>query len=356
MKIKYLFILLFFICKQTFSQKEILVGGKKVKMEFLDSSSFNINGTWKIVDRKYFYDDGEISNKVWDRLDKGNVVLFNDSMFYAYTHSLTPNLIKSPLYKQVIDSSFSEGGEFFEQFNPKVLSIYVWERGDWEVYKKRSDAAVPSLNIHVINKNYIMISGGNSFKYLEREHPDSALQKWKKLGSYHLVNCREGGYPRIQIENDYKNKFIEYFFIPNTECKIGVLKFYSLNVKELQSGYHLRNNFKTDKIEGSRKKGYLLLSEIKNNVFTFAYERNNSVCDEDRGLFLWRLVSDTTKNVIIESDRVFIYSSPNIPTKMYLKKFDCVEVISEKNNWLHIKYYGKKIVEGWIRKKDTELQ
>jgi hypothetical protein len=104
------------------------------------------------------------------------------------------------------------------------------------------------------------------------------------------------------------------------------------------------------------KKGYLLLSEIKNNVFTFAYERNNSVCDEDRGLFLWRLVSDTTKNVIIESDRVFIYSSPNIPTKMYLKKFDCVEVISEKNNWLHIKYYGKKIVEGWIRKKDTELK
>ena len=41
---------------------------------------------------------------------------------------------------------------------------------------------------------------------------------------------------------------------------------------------------------------------------------------------------------------------------MYLPKFDEVEVIGKKDNWLHIKYYGKKIVEGWIRKKDTELQ
>ena len=27
---------------------------------------------------------------------------------------------------------------------------------------------------------------------------------------------------------------------------------------------------------------------------------------------------------------------------MYLLKFDEVEVIAEKDNWLHIKYYGKK--------------
>jgi hypothetical protein len=59
------------------------------------------------------------------------------------------------------------------------------------------------------------------------------------------------------------------------------------------------------------------------------------------------------KRAIITILQSPIFSSPNIPTKMYLLKFDEVEVIAEKDNWLHIKYYGKKIVEGWIRKKDT---
>ena len=62
------------------------------------------------------------------------------------------------------------------------------------------------------------------------------------------------------------------------------------------------------------------------------------------------------KRAIITILQSPIFSSPNIPTKMYLLKFDEVEVIAEKDNWLHIKYYGKKIVEGWIRKKDTIMK
>jgi len=57
----------------------------------------------------------------------------------------------------------------------------------------------------------------------------------------------------------------------------------------------------------------------------------------------------------IKIGKSFIYSSPNIPTKMYLFKGDKIETLEEKGEWLKIRYYGKKIVEGWIKKRDVEM-
>jgi SH3-like domain-containing protein len=39
---------------------------------------------------------------------------------------------------------------------------------------------------------------------------------------------------------------------------------------------------------------------------------------------------------------------------MYLIKGDEVEVLEEKGEWLKVRYYGKKIIEGWIKKSDVE--
>jgi len=39
---------------------------------------------------------------------------------------------------------------------------------------------------------------------------------------------------------------------------------------------------------------------------------------------------------------------------MYLLKNDEVEVLEEKEDWLRIRYYGKKTIEGWIKKSDVE--
>ena len=41
-------------------------------------------------------------------------------------------------------------------------------------------------------------------------------------------------------------------------------------------------------------------------------------------------------------------------SKNYLKKGDEVEVLEEKNIWLKIRFYGSKIIEGWIKKSDIE--
>ncbi len=56
----------------------------------------------------------------------------------------------------------------------------------------------------------------------------------------------------------------------------------------------------------------------------------------------------------INLDKSKITSISGIETKMYLIKGDEVEVLEEKGEWLKIRYYGKKIVEGWIKKSDVE--
>ncbi|MFD2240361.1 SH3 domain-containing protein [Flectobacillus roseus] len=56
----------------------------------------------------------------------------------------------------------------------------------------------------------------------------------------------------------------------------------------------------------------------------------------------------------VSSLRCILSLSPNNPTKMYLIKGDKVEVLEEQGNWLKIRYYGKKVVEGWIKRSDVE--
>lgn len=57
---------------------------------------------------------------------------------------------------------------------------------------------------------------------------------------------------------------------------------------------------------------------------------------------------------LIKVSKSIIYDSPNSPTKMYLIKGDEVEILEEKEEWLNVRYYGKKIIEGWIKKSDIK--
>jgi len=88
------------------------------------------------------------------------------------------------------------------------------------------------------------------------------------------------------------------------------------------------------------------IDEIKNDQFTNKIRYLSS--------------KDTLANTIFLNleykilNKTIIYSSPNSPTKMYLLKGDEVEIIEEKDEWLKIRYYGKKTIEGWIRRSDVE--
>lgn len=53
-------------------------------------------------------------------------------------------------------------------------------------------------------------------------------------------------------------------------------------------------------------------------------------------------------------NKSFLYFSTRQKTKQYLLKGDQIEVINENKNFYEIRYYGKKTIEGWIKKSDVE--
>jgi hypothetical protein len=56
----------------------------------------------------------------------------------------------------------------------------------------------------------------------------------------------------------------------------------------------------------------------------------------------------------IAADKSIIYAEPDKPTRMYLIKGDIVTVLEEKDGWIKMEYEGKKMITGWIKKKDTK--
>ena len=56
----------------------------------------------------------------------------------------------------------------------------------------------------------------------------------------------------------------------------------------------------------------------------------------------------------ITKPKAYLYSSPNKPTKMYVLKGDDVELVDRQDDWLKIRFKGKKVVEGWIKRSDVE--
>jgi hypothetical protein len=56
----------------------------------------------------------------------------------------------------------------------------------------------------------------------------------------------------------------------------------------------------------------------------------------------------------INNAKSIIHSTSMKLTKTYLIKGDEVEIIEEKEDWLKIRFYGKKTIEGWIKKTDIK--
>lgn len=55
---------------------------------------------------------------------------------------------------------------------------------------------------------------------------------------------------------------------------------------------------------------------------------------------------------LVSKPKATIFLEPNKPSKRYLVKGDKVELLDEKKGWVQIRYYGSKLIEGWLRKED----
>lgn len=106
----------------------------------------------------------------------------------------------------------------------------------------------------------------------------------------------------------------------------------------------------------------LIIPIDKNKYIIFLWKGilDKKDCMENDKLILLVDTNKSILNSIIFSyksikNKVYLYTSTlNTSTKMYLLKGDEVEIIEEKDEWLKIRYYGKKTIEGWIKKRDVE--
>jgi hypothetical protein len=67
---------------------------------------------------------------------------------------------------------------------------------------------------------------------------------------------------------------------------------------------------------------------------------------------LLRLVGNNNSTKYISSPKAYIYSSINPPvqTNMYLIRGDKVKFLEVQHDWIKIRFYGKKTIEGWVKK------
>lgn len=56
----------------------------------------------------------------------------------------------------------------------------------------------------------------------------------------------------------------------------------------------------------------------------------------------------------IKVAKSYIFNLSMLQTKAFLIKGDPIEVLEQKGNWIRIRYYGKKTIEGWVKKEDVE--
>ena len=135
-------------------------------------------------------------------------------------------------------------------------------------------------------------------------------------------------------EDDFQEKYKE---------KDGTYSGIQANVIQMDED---KNRFQIyDPLRPGQRGIYKRIKQLPSKLEAVLKSKNiiiNSTIKEDKAKYLVKL----TKSII--------YSTPNKPTKMYLLKGDVVEILQEKDDWLQIRYYGKKTIEGWIKKSDVE--
>ena len=68
--------------------------------------------------------------------------------------------------------------------------------------------------------------------------------------------------------------------------------------------------------------------------------------------FFKKIAPEKIKKISCKKSNIYFSTNVDNPAKMYLIKGDEVILIKEKDQWIKIRYYGKKPIEGWIKKSD----
>ncbi|WP_435357990.1 hypothetical protein [Emticicia sp. SJ17W-69] len=172
----------------------------------------------------------------------------------------------------------------------------------------------------------------------------------------HLMPCYDCNYIVFERQNVLENKIKDNpltFFYIEKEDRSSVYFYYLFAFDKKSNRFRLNKKLRIIDECLSEEENFI---NKKKNLYLEDIDLNHDMNDEHP----WYLDvpskdcsnNDEAKIIVTKST---IYSIPNKPSKMYLLKNDEVEILEEKDEWLKIRFYGKKIIEGWIKKSDVEM-
>ena len=221
-------------------------------------------------------------------------------------------------------------------FKPKTLNQYL-DGYAWQFSQKLHPGADQSIYVYYGNKEFIFFdrdpnpNGGTRY-YFRKEcngNNDDLLKGSKSIPISSLEKDIVIDYKATSMfECAFVEDSEEQFMSPNTN--------YSSPLSTISIENNNKNMFKIDRCMFSGYSTGVYVERI--------YEPP---------VFVQAFIKSLKKNVLVPVKRkCSIYKSPAEQTKMYLIANDFVEMLEKKEQWVYIRYYGKKTVEGWIRGED----
>jgi hypothetical protein len=344
------------------AQEKVTIANKSCTVNTVNASDFNIYDTWRIINHEFFI---EMEHTY-------QVVLLNDSMeddvLKMYKERKKHSEVSIGKYVRISKQAFEPfcANMHAIVLNPDInKSIRKFETSEYDIFPHLNGKKLLTVEllcpkdtstrvyITVLNMNLIMIGHNSMYTFLERVPKPISKNLWAtdEYG-FNFVKVRGNGDFDFLLDTTQASNSKRLCFLIEKK-KRGEDNF--LFIKNF-----IKNNsictfkWRTNYVVASKDslKNFISfpLSLFKNssNLFWVSGTTENP---NEEWIVRWK-VTEKIKKVV--SPKVLLHSQIDQPTKMYLLKGDEVEIIEEKDEWLKIRYYGKKTIEGWIRRSDVE--
>ena len=308
--------------------------------------SEKLNGTWEETHREYIYQTMATRyefTKDEELLNKGEKLVFTKDTLFAYVTYFTENTI-SPL--------------IFENKTILTDTLEISSTYNLNSLLRKKGKKVQEITIKVAKNN-----GYKDYfdEYLFYLFEDGTLGQYSDFSLHYYKKTSDK-----PIGNWPKDEFGRYVIQGQTYSQLSLplengSKFFMITYTPNQVG---KNNIRIYKNDGQHLNPFEIIYQANENIKSFT---NKLIFINDSWKFIDISVGDplvdskwkiqfkfVDKAGLIRAEKSFIYDKNNIKTKMYLLKNDPVEIIESQTDWLKIKYYGKKVIEGWIKKSDVE--
>lgn len=301
-------------------------------------------GTWEETHREYVYQTKATEyafTKAEANMYKGEKLVFSPDTLFAYVTYLTENTITPIVFEQRtiktdtletnqnynINSLIAKKGKFIDEITLKIPK----NNG----YKDYYDEYI-----------FYLFQDGSLGQY-----SDFSLHYFKKISDLPIGDWPVGEYGEKIISN---SQFSQILLEVNPKFDFIVLT-YSPNPSGESSLRLYKNDIQNTRpyptiFESNEREFLTKIISLDDSWKKLLISVGDPLIDskwEIRYKFL-------AKAGRVHVSKAFLYLSPQKVSNQYLIKGDEFEVLDEMGNFLKIRYFGKKVFEGWIKKSEVE--